>query len=204
MIITGQVEPLGEVVFWSCDKSVHPQTLLKFWGGSLWSWLSGRNLLSFITIHFSSLSKLVLYLHINRGTANDHCGIAEHPRWSVVQKLWTASLPSEPIEILKKLFLNLTFRKKLLWLHPNCLGSLSKLGLYLHIKTGTITDHHGIARYGKHHEQAILRIAESLGWCFQQKLWHVGLPWDQIDFWDGTVDTQLSGGKPTFASCYLA
>ena len=93
MIITGQVEPLGEVVFWSCDRSVHPQTLLKFWGGSLWSWLSGRNLLCLITIHFSSLSNLGLYLRINRGTANDHCGMAESPRWSAVQKIWYVGLP---------------------------------------------------------------------------------------------------------------
>ena len=98
MIITGQVEPLGEVVFWSCDRSVHPQTLLKFWGGSLWSWLSGRNLLCLITIHFSSLSNLGLYFRINRGTTNDHCGMAESPRWSVVQKIWYVGLPSVLID----------------------------------------------------------------------------------------------------------
>ena len=46
-----------------------------------------------------------------------------------------------------ELFMKPTFRKKLLWLHPTCIGSLSKLGVYLYINTGTITDHHDIARY---------------------------------------------------------
>ena len=100
--------------------------------------------------------------------------------------------PTFELEVL----INLTFRQKLLLFHPICLGSLSKLLLsqsdplgYLQLYSTINNDHNGIDNTSRRY--------------VEQKLWHVGLPWHQIDFWGGTVDEVDFQMETHFASSYL-